>query len=184
LEGFHTSFRPDSNQGDNGFIFGGSQPQNTTFTYVSFPGLVENLFQDEYSGEIFLIGEGKIWWWDKPQQPRNSSYIWQSKLFEFPAKQAFIAAKVFFVAPPDVGLPIPGVRNTDQSQQYDPEKQLLLLRVYAGGREILVREIQQSGELIMVPGGFKEDFWQFRLEGQVIVQNVQIATSVKELRNV
>jgi hypothetical protein len=36
----------------------------------------------------------------------------------------------------------------------------------------------------MIPGGFKEDFWQFRLEGQVVVQNVQIATSVKELRNV
>jgi hypothetical protein len=186
LEGFHTTFRPDSNQGDNGFIFGGAQPQNTTFTYIAFPGLIDNLFQDEYSGEIFIVSDGKIWWWDKPEQPRNSSYVWQSKLFEFPAKQAFIAAKIFFGVPPEMGIPSPKPeeRNTSQQQAYDPTRQRLLFRVYAGGKQILVREVQQSGELIMIPGGLKEDFWQFRLEGQVIVQNVQLATSVKELRNV
>ncbi len=186
LEGFHATFRPDSNQGDNGFIFGGAQPENTTFTYVAFPGLVDNMFQDEYSGEIFIVSEGKIWWWDKPKQPRNSSYIWQSKLFEFPSKQAFVAAKIFFGVPPEMGIPVPQpeTRNTDQNQTYDPTKQYLLLRVYAGGKQILVREVQKSGELIKIPGGFKEDFWQFRLEGQVVVQNVQIATSVKELQNV
>ncbi len=185
LEGFHTAFRPDGNQGDNGFIFGGAQPENTTFTYTSFPGLVDSVYQDDYSGEIFLISGGKIWWWDKPAQPRNSSFVWQSKLFEFPAKQAFIAAKVFFsVADAAIPQPAPAERNTDQTQKYDPSRQYLLLRVYAGGKQILVREIQQSGELILIPGGLKEDYWQFRLEGQVIVQNVQLATSVKELRNV
>ena len=185
LDGFHTAFRPDGNQGDNGFIFGGAQPNNTTFTYIAFPGLIESVYQDEYSGEIFLISSGKIWWWDQPAQPRNSSFIWQSKLFEFPAKQAFIAAKVFFaVGEAKIPAPKPEARNTSQQQAYDPTRQYLLLRVYAGGHQVLVREIQQSGELIMIPGGFKEDFWQFRLEGQVVVQNVQIATSVKELRNV
>ncbi len=185
LDGLHASFVPDGNQGDNGFIFGGAQPNNTTFTYVEFPGLVDSVFQDEYSGEIFLVSEGKVWWWDRPDQPRNSSYIWQSKLFEFPAKQAFLAAKIFFsVAGVSIPPPKPEERNTSQDQAYDPERQYLLLRVYAGGRQILVREVQQSGELIMIPGGCKEDFWQFRLEGQVIIQNVQIATSVKELRNV
>ncbi len=186
LDGIHNQFRPYVTQGDNGFIFGGAQPQNTTFTYVKFDGIVESLFQDEYSGELFIISKGKVWWWDKPQQPLNSSYCWQSKQFQFPAAQAFIAAKVFFSVPPEQAIPQPteAERNTNQTQAYDPSRQYLLLRVFAGGKQVLVREIQRSGELIQIPGGFKRDFWQFRLEGQVVVQNVQLATSVKELRNV
>ena len=184
LDGIRTAFRADADQGDNGFIFGGPQPENTTFTFLNFPGLVESVLHDEYSGEVFVVSDGHIWWWDRPAQRTNCSYVWQSKQFEFPSAAAFTAMKVFFAVPSGLEMaqtPSVETRNTDQQQSYDPTKQYLLLRVYAGGRQILVREIVESGELIMLPGGFKSTFWQFRLEGQVVVLNAQLASSPKEL---
>jgi len=44
-----------------------------------------------------------------------------------------------------------------------------------------VREIRSSGELLRIISGYKYETWQFEVEGRVLISNIQIATSVKEL---
>ena len=180
-DGIHIEFKPNQDQGDNGFVLGGAMP-NTSFTRLKFPALVQNVVQDDYTAETYIIAGGKVYQWDAVDAPYSSPFIWTSKLLQFPYKQAFVAMKVFFDVPSSLTIPVPTTHNTSQTQVFDPATQYLLLRVRANGKTILVREIIASGELILLPGGQKYDLWQFELEGQVTVQNIQAATSVKELR--
>jgi hypothetical protein len=54
------------------------------------------------------------------------------------------------------------------------------------GRMVLVdcREITSSGGLLRIISGFKAEQWQFQIAGRIIISNVQIATTAKELGNV
>lgn len=182
-DGLHIEFKPYQDQGDNGFVLGGAMP-NTSFTRIKFPALVQNVVQDDRTAETYIIAAGQVYQWDAVDAPYSTPFIWVSKLFQFPYKEAFVAAKVFFDVPTSVTItpPTSATRNTSQTQIFDPATQYLILRVRANGRVILVREIIESGELILLPSGQKYDFWQFELEGQVLVRNLQAATSVKELR--
>lgn len=182
-DGIHIEFKPNQDQGDNGFVLGGAMP-NTTFTRLKFPYLVQNVIQDDRTAEIYLVANQKVYQWDAVDAPYSTPFIWTSKLFQFPFKQAFIAAKVFFDVPSSVTItpPTPASRNTSQTQAFDTATQYLVMRVRANGQTILVREIVESGELILLPGGQKYDFWQIELQGQVTVRNVQLSTTVKELR--
>lgn len=184
-DGIHIEFKPNQDQGDNGFVLGGAMP-NTSFTRIKFPSLVQNVVQDDRTAETYIIAAGNVYQWDAVDAPYSTPFIWTSKLFQFPYRQAFVAAKVFFDVPSSVTItpPTEATRNTDQDQQFDASTQYLVLRVRANGNLILVREIVESGELILLPAGQKYDFWQFELQGQVTVRNLQAAPSVKELRQV
>lgn len=182
-DGVHIEFKPNQDQGDNGFVLGGAVP-NTSFTRIKFPALVRNVVQDDRTAETYIIAAGNVYQWDAVDAPYSTPFIWTSKLFQFQYKQAFVAAKVFFDVPSSVTItpPTAATRNTDQGQAFDATTQYLILRIRANNNLILVREIVESGELILIPGGQKYDFWQFELEGQVTIRNLQAATSVKELR--
>jgi hypothetical protein len=185
IDGSHAQFTPDQNQGDNGFIIDGTGA-NVAFTLLNIPYPVVNTIQDEYTGEVLLIYNGGVYQWDAPAQTLFEPYIWRSKVFQFPYKRQFVGAKVFFNVPSTVTIPppSPGTRNTSQTQVFDPTTQYLLLRVYADGKLILVREVQTSGEQILFPSGFKADMWQFQFQGQVELLNFQAATSIKELQTI
>jgi hypothetical protein len=88
---------------------------------------------------------------------------------------------VLFEVPPEVTITL-GVRNTNQMQIFDPTSQYLIIRVYADGNPIVVREIQKSGEVLTIPGGFKAELWEYQLEGQVGVRFFKCASSIKELK--
>jgi hypothetical protein len=66
--------------------------------------------------------------------------------------------------------------------------QYLILRVYARQDDdmllVTTREVRQTGELLRIVSGFKAEEWMFELEGRVLVSNMQVATSVKELARV
>jgi hypothetical protein len=49
---------------------------------------------------------------------------------------------------------------------------------------VTAREFQKSGELLRILSGFKAENWKFEILGRVVVSNLQIATSAKELANV
>jgi hypothetical protein len=104
-----------------------------------------------------------------------------SKQFRFPHKQQFMAFMVLFEVPPEVTITL-GVRNTDQAQQFDQTKQYMIVRVYADGRQVVVREIQHSGEVLTIPAGFKAELWRFQFEGQISLRFFKTASSIKELR--
>ena len=170
-----------SSNTDNGFIIDPSSP-NMLFNYIKFGTPVKNVVQDEATGNALIISGGKVYNWDAPNSTSQLSYVWRSKLFQFPFKQQFVAAMVFFDVPSTVTVtPTSATRNTAQPQNFDPTKQYFVLRVYADNRLILTREVQTSGEIIQMPSGFKANFWQFEVEGQVAISNIQVATSIKEL---
>lgn len=181
----YIAFSKNSNLGgvntDNGFVIDPSSP-NMLFNYLKFGSPVKNVVQDEATGNALIIAGGKVYNWDAPNSTSQLSYIWRSKVFQFPFKQQFIAAMIFFDVPSTVTVtPTSATRNTAQPQNFDPTKQYFVLRVYADNRLILTREVQKSGEIIQMPSGFKANFWQFEIEGQVAISNIQVATSIKEL---
>ena len=84
---------------------------------------------------------------------------------------------------PPVGVMITlGQRNTDQAQVFNPTSQYLIVKVYADGRFVMVKEVQRSEEILLIPDGFKAVLWELELQGQVNVTHLKMATSIKELR--
>jgi hypothetical protein len=159
---------------------------NTPFSWLSLPGPVENIYNDELSGQLFIIAAGEVSQWNPETNDGLMPFVWRSKDFTFLFPQQFAAGIVHFNVPSTVTIPVPtpATRNTSQTQAFNPAKQYLLLRVFADGKQILVREIQVTGELILLPSGFKALFWSFQIEGIVEVKKMQFASSVKELRKV
>jgi hypothetical protein len=109
------------------------------------------------------------------------SWQWKSKKFRFTAPQQFKAFMVLFEVPLEVQITL-GARNTDQNQIYNPVSQFMIVRVYADNLEIVVREVQTSGEVLIIPGGFKAELWEFQFEGIVGLRFFKVASSVKELK--
>jgi hypothetical protein len=72
-------------------------------------------------------------------------------------------------------------RDTDDPQPVLGPQQYGILRVYADDQLYQTRELRYSGELLRIYSRSKYESWQFEVEGRVVVSNVQVATSVKEL---
>lgn len=171
--------------GDNGIVIDPAG-QNVTFCHLRFPSAVKNVIQDEYTSNVFVLSGTTVYEWDDRTASAALPYIWRSKLFQMPYRREFAAALIFFDVPASVTIAAPteATRNLAQPQTFNAATQYLILRVYADNTLVMTREIQKSGELIMLPSGFKANFYQFEVEGQVAVSNIQIATGVKDLRAV
>ena len=167
-----------------GFVMD-SGDTNTPFTYLRFTAQIKNAYSDELSGQIFaLMTDRTINQWNPPVSSSATvlrGWQWKTKKFRFTSPQQFKAFMVLYEVPPEVTVTL-GVRNTDQAQTFDPTTQYLIIRVYADGQEVVVREIQKSGEVLTIPGGFKAELWEFQLEGQVGVRFFKVASSIKELK--
>ena len=178
------------NLGYHGFVID-EGASNAPFTYLRFSTLTSTIqvvyaYSDELSGQIFgLMSNGTVMQWNPPQgvpgQTTLRPWQWKTKKFRFTAPQQFKAFMVLFEVPPEVQITL-GVRNTDQNQIYNPATQYIIARVYADNLEIVVREVQQSGEVLLIPGGFKAELWEFQFEGQVGLRFFKVASSVKELK--
>jgi hypothetical protein len=175
--------------GYTGFVMD-SGDTNTPFTYLRTSAVgtinVLNTLSDQLSGQIFILQSDKqIMQWNPPiGMPGTTtlrSWQWKTKRFRFTAPQRFKAFLVLYEVPPEVTITL-GVRNTDQAQVFNPNAQYLIIRVYADSNPIVVREIQKSGEVLLIPGDFKAELWEFQLEGQVGVRFFKVASSVKELK--
>ena len=169
----------------NGFVFDEVDP-NTPFTYVLYAATERNVYNDDLSGQLFVLrGGGKVVQWNPPVGVPGTTtlipWVWRTKRYRFTMPQQFAAFMVLFTLPPEVQITL-GVRNTDQAQVYDPTKQYMIVRVYADGRLVVVREIQKSGEVLTIPGGFKAEQWEFQVEGIVAMTFFKVASSVKELK--
>ena len=138
------------------------------------------VWNDAFTGELFIMKEGKVYWLDvSDEQQPHDVFLWRSKLFQTDKSQNLGAMKVFFDVPAG-NPPQNAERNTDPVQTLD-EGQYGIIRIYADGRLITTRELRVSGELMRIESGFKADWWQVEIEGRVIVKNVQLASSAREL---
>lgn len=162
----YVAFVKGSKLHDNGIAID-HQTQNSLFTFLSTGQEVVNVYLDEFSGSTFIVTDTEVIEWNPSQIDSVLPYKWRSREWRFPKVQSFIGGEVYFDVPDVIDIPVPtsATRNTSQNQDFDPTKQYLLLKVFADGRLVYVRELIQSGELILFPSGFKATYWQFQFEG-------------------
>lgn len=141
---------------------------------------VDNVQSDPWTGIGLLLQGGQVYYYDfSDPAPSITPYIWRSKIYRQLAKKNYEAAKVFFIVPPST--PVQNAnRNMEDPQELD-EGQYAILRVYANGQLFTTREVRESGELLRIYSGGKFEDWQFEIEGRVLINSLQVATSVKEL---
>lgn len=143
---------------------------------------IRNVWQDPWSGEIFLLRNGNVDWLDITTNEPHGPFKWRSRIFEMPNRRNMEAMRVWFTLPDGVTTLNP-VRNTNQTQTLAND-QYAIARVYADDRLVLTRELRTSGELIRMPSGYKSQFWQVEIEGRVNITGIEAATSAKELAGV
>ena len=154
---------------------------NVPFSYLDLNFPILNAYNDEVSGQLFYITNNQVYQWNPPNGGIILPWVWKTKKFRFTFPQQFMAFMVLFDIPPEVTF-TPGVRNTDQTQIYNSTTQYLIVRVFADGEQLVVREIQQNGEVLLIPGGSKWTQWEFQFEGIIRMKFFKSATSVKELK--
>lgn len=171
--------------GDNGVIIDASN-ENVMFSQLRYPTTVKSVSTDNYTGNVYILSDTNVSEWDAQGSTTQQPYVWRSKLYQMPYKQEFVAAIAYFDVPSSVTIPTPtdATRTITQPHSFNPNTQYFIIKVYADGVLRATREVQRSGELILLPSGFKANYYQFEIEGQVAVKNIQIATSVKELRQI
>ena len=181
----YVAFYMDSAASDNGIIID-HVAMSVLISNLNAGQVVRNVYCDELSGSTFFITNTEVYEWSPAAATTFDPYVWSSKEWRFPYAQPLVGGVVYFDVPPTLTIPTPtsATRNTSQTQTFNPETQYLLLKVYADDRLVLVREIQETGELILFPSGFKATYWKFRFEGQVDIKECKFATSVKELMTV
>jgi hypothetical protein len=161
-----------------------NQRVSYTTLYTSDPVL--NVTTDPWTGEVFVLRKGKLYWNDLSSSNPHAPFKWKSKIFEMPNKRNLEAMRVYFGAP-DGNVMSDAVNDADDdydiNMQYD-DGDLAIARVYADGNLILARQLETSGEMIRLPSGFKTIYWQIEIEGIVPIYSIEIATSAKELMRV
>lgn len=111
--------------------------------------------------------------------PEIVPYRWRSKIYQFQSRKCLSAVRIWFSVPTTT---LPQIeRDVNEPQPVLGPNQYGILRIYADGKLWTTRELRTSGELLRIYSGTQAEAWEFELEGRVIVSNIQIATSVKEL---
>ena len=149
---------------------------------------IVNLFNDPWTGITCTIQNGGVYYYDfTDTAPAIQPYTWKSKIYQQKAKDDFSAMRVFFTIPPNTPAQN-AVRNTaafdDASWNTLDTGQYGIVYVYAEGNLVTVREIVSNGELLRIASGQKYEQWQWEVKARVNISNIQVASTVKELKNV
>lgn len=152
------------------------------YTKLENPLATFNCYADVWTGETFLIRDGKVFWLDLGLDRDHETYLWRSKTLETPSAKNFGAMRIYFEPLNDTPL-LPAVTTVGTVQVLGPQ-QWGLARIYVDGVLKFTREIRVSGEIFRLPSGFKGTFWQVEIEARVRVFSVELATAAKELGSV
>lgn len=162
------------------------------FTQMGAPNNinVDNFFLDQWTGIALVIQGGWLYqmdFSDANPAPTRMIVDWTSKNYHAMSRRNYAAVRVFFTVPEGTAqqtpLPFTAAPNDgrwDVLVQNNPGVYGVLY-TYANGTLVDAREIRGSGEILRLPSGFKAEFWQWRIVTRCVVNNVQVATSVKEL---
>lgn len=169
-----------------GFLIDPIEERLGLMPLASFTG-VTSIWNDEYSGDAYLCAGGVIYRWDSPSTPMLT-YRWRSKQFYGPTPVNIAAMHVS--ADPAISTVLPD--NTNPLDTGDPTLVLppgvnALIRVYAGqnGQYLLLeRNLTLAREIFSLPSGIKAYDWQFEIVSRVGIRSAELATSMRELRQV
>jgi len=163
--------------------------QRVAFNLLSNPVPASSVFNDPWSGEVFIVRNDNVYHIDlSPVDPQRLTYIWRSKIFQVSAKKNLGALRVYWEAPsipPDTpGDPPAAIETLVEFPALPAGSTYGVVRVYGDGVLKHTKNLTASGEIIRLPSGFKADFWQLEFETYLNIYSVQVGTSVKALRSV
>jgi hypothetical protein len=139
-----------------------------------------NVELDAWTGICLLVQNGGIYYYDfTDQHPIIVPYLWRSKTYQQMARRNFAAMRIFFTVPDTT--PPQVERDVSFPQLVLADDQYGIVRVYIDDVLWTTREIRSTGELLRILSGTKSEQWQFEIEGRIVISNMQVATSVKEL---
>ena len=159
---------------------------------------IANVLIDPWTSYGLIVQNGQVYWYDfQDPEPVMQPYDWQSKWYQQNTKKSYSAMRIFFTVPPGTPSNQAAPRNTapplDASWDALSATQWAIVKVWADVQDcagdgalqlVCAREFRKSGELLRLPSGFKAETWMFEILGRVLVSNLQVATSAKELANV
>jgi len=148
----------------NGGIIDGNDPR-VAFIRLTTDYPTMNVSNDPWTNEVFVLRDGTVYQIDISESRPRSEFTWLSKKFQAPKKQNFEALKIYFDNPEGVA-------------------DFGTLRIYADDRLVSTRPLVKSGQMIRMPSGFRADFWQLEIVTRVVISNIQMATSARELADV
>lgn len=157
---------PSTGATSKGFLIEAGQPRISYNQLENLSAGITAIDTDPWSASTLIIRNGAIYVWDQPDNTNIQTYVWKSKVFQMPYLDNLGAMKIFFTVPSGVSAPF-GV-----------------VRVYADGRLVLTRDLVTSGEEMRLPSGFTAHTYQVEVEARVIIHNIQVATTSRELRGV
>lgn len=198
----------DTTQAQRGFTIELDQ-DNTSFTIWPQPGGhrlgfmllssplgadIVGLTTDPWTGIGLVISGGNLYYFDfTDTAPTIQVYTWRSHIYQQNVKRNYSAMKVFLTIPP--GSPTLNPTRIEAAASDPvwvtlPADRYGFIKTYVDvdgtGNLTLIdcREIRQSGELLRIIDGFKCEQYAWEITGRILISNVQIATSPKELANV
>jgi hypothetical protein len=154
--------------------------ENAGIHYLFADGITYNVFNDFYSGELLVIRDNQVLWYNLGMGAVMAPYKWRSKAFQTPRPLNFSAFKAYFYEDNSMT----GTPDHSLDQQELSPMQRALVRIYADGRHIATRELTKSGDLHRLPSGFLAEFWEIEIEARVRFKSFLMGSTVKELRNV
>lgn len=131
-----------------------------------------NVILDPWSNEVLLIKNDAVYHLDTTSRAPEGTYLWRSKVYRMDKDTNFGVFKVFYEVPENV----PGAGLT--------------VRVYGavqGQNNVSLLHTKAnpvSGDEYRLPSGKRYNFYQFELEGEMLVTAFQAATTAKELRGI
>lgn len=179
---YSTAFQMDDFSGARTGALIDLQNNRVAFNKLTQTDPVYTVYTDHWTGEVFMVYDGQVYWLDISSIRTHGEYLWRSKVFTMPNKRNLEAMRVWFETFSETPALNP-VPNTNPVQTLAAD-QWGLARVYADGNLVFTRELRGSGDLFRLPSGFKATYWQVEIEARVRVTSIEIATSAKELINV
>lgn len=129
-----------------------------------------NVMFDQWTAETLVLRGTTIYHVDRRKYDPRQSYTWRSKVVQLDYPSTMAVGKIFYDLP-------------NGSEPSEPTYFTFIGKGINGTKQF-TRELPVSGKQFRLPSGMKYDTVQIELTGQLMIKNVQIASSPRELRNV
>jgi hypothetical protein len=152
------------------------------FNVLTQTAPVVSFQMDAWSSTPFFVQGGKVYAIDPPNSQEVMPFKWRSKIFQYVYPESFGTVKIFFSLPANAPTLNPTV-TTGNSMTLGANM-YGIVRLYADGNLVVARELRTTGQAFRLPSGFKAIMYQIEIEARVIIHNVQLASTERDLRNV
>lgn len=133
------------------------------YTILRSAELTYKVLQDVWTSEVLLVRGNKVWH-QSIAKGDKALYEWRSKLFQLPLPQNYSCMKIVWS---------PGGPSNVGTVEY-----------YANNALRLTRAIPASSKPFRLPAGYKVDSFQIRITGDRDVDQIEIASTMRELGQV